>query len=106
MDVPYRLAGVGASVEDDPVTGIGDTLGDRNLMGVRCHCGQEAVLGRGELSQIGEVRPRDNEHVYWCLRIDIAEGDRPVVTRHYRCRYFSGGDGAKQAVRHAEDLNV
>jgi hypothetical protein len=52
------------------------------------------------------VRARDNEHVNRCLRIDIAEGDRPLVTGHYGSRYFGGGDGAKQAVRHALDLNV
>jgi RNA polymerase sigma-70 factor (sigma-E family) len=106
MDVPYRLAGTGAGVEDDPVTVVGDTLRDCNVMGVRCDGSQEAVLGHGELGQIGVMRPRDNEHVNWCLRIDIAECDGPLVTGHYRRRYFGGSDGAKQAVRHAEDLNV
>jgi hypothetical protein len=106
VDVPYRLAGIRAGVEDDPVTPIGDALSDCDLMGVRRHGGQQAILGRGKFSQIGVVRPRDNEHVNRCLRIDIAECDRPLVTRHYGRRYFGGSDGAKQAVRHAEDLNV
>jgi hypothetical protein len=106
MDMSYRLAGIGASVEDDPVTVVGDALGDCNLMGVRCDGGQKAVLGRSEFSQIGVVRPRDNEHVYRRLRIDIAECDRPLVTRHYGRRYLGGSYSAKQAVRHAEDLNV
>jgi hypothetical protein len=52
------------------------------------------------------VRPRDNEHVNRCLRIDIAECDRPLVTGHYSRRNLGGSYGAKQAVRHTEDLNV
>jgi len=106
MDMRYRLAGIGAGVEDDPVTVVGDAFSHCNLMGVRCDGGQQAVLGRSEFGQIGVVRPRDNEHVNRCLRIDIAERDRPLVARHYRRRYLGGGYGAKQAVRHADDLNV
>lgn len=106
MDVLHRLAGVGASIKDDPVTAIGDTLGDRDVMGVRRDGRQQAVPGRSEVSQIGVVRPRDNEHVYRRLRIDIAEGNRPLIARNYRRRYFGGGYGAKQAVCHAGDLNV
>jgi RNA polymerase sigma-70 factor (sigma-E family) len=104
MDVRYRLACIGAGVEDDPVAVLGDTLRDCNLMSVRRHSSQQAVLGRGEFSQIGVVHPRDNEHVYRCLRIDIAEGDRALVARHYRRRYFGGGYCAKQALWHAEIL--
>jgi hypothetical protein len=106
MDVPNRLAGIGASVEDDPVTVVRDAFLDCHFMGVSCDGGQQAVLGCGELGQICVVRPRDNEHVNRCLRIDIAECDRPLVTRHYGRRYLGGGYSAKQAVRHAEDLNV
>jgi hypothetical protein len=106
VDVPYGLAGIGAGVENDPVTVLSDAFRDGNLMGVRCHGGQQAGLGRSEFGQIGVVRPRDNEHVNRCLRIDIAECDRPLVTRHYCRRNLGGSYGAKQAVRHAEDLNV
>src|SRR5215469_18891487 len=106
MDMLDRLAGLGASVEDDPVTTLGDTLSDRNLMCVRREGGQQALIGHSELSQIGVVRPRDDKHVNRSLRIDIAEGDSPLITRNYRRRYFGGGYGAKQAVSHAEDLNV
>jgi hypothetical protein len=106
MDVPNRLAGIGTSVEDDPVTVVGDAFRDCHLVGVSCDRGQQAFLGRSEFGQIGVVRPRDNEHVNRCLRIDIAECDRPLVTRHYCRRNLGGSYGAKQAVRHAEDLNV
>jgi hypothetical protein len=106
VDVPNRLAGIGTSVEDDPVTVVGDAFRDCHLVGVSCDGGQQAFLGRSEFGQIGVVRPRDNEHVNRCLRIDIAECDRPLVTRDYGRRYLGGGNGAKQAVRHAEDLNV
>lgn len=63
MDVPYGLAGIGAGVEDDPVTVVSDAFRDCDLVGVRCHGGQQAVVGRSEFGQIGVVRPRDNEHV-------------------------------------------
>jgi hypothetical protein len=106
MDMLDGLAGVGASVEDNPVTAIGDSLGDRNLMGMRRNRGQQALLGRSEFSQIGMMRPRDDKHVNRRLRIDIAEGDSPLIAGNYRRRYFVGGYGAKQAVSHAEDLNV
>ncbi len=106
MDMAHRLAAVSAGVEHNPVARIGDTLGDRDLMRVGCDVGEQAVSGRRELSQIGVVGSRNNEHVYGCLRIDIAEGDRPLGARNYRCWYFGGRDGAKQALRHAVDLNV
>jgi len=106
VDVPDCLAGIGASVEHDPVTVVCDAFRDCDLMGVSCDGSQQAGLGRSEFGQIGVVRPRDNEHVNRCLRIDIAECDRPLVTRDYGRRYLGGGNGAKQAVRHAEDLNV
>lgn len=106
MDMLDGLAGVGAGVEDNPVTALGDALGDRNLMGVRRDGGQQALLGRSQFGQIGVMRPWDYKHVNRSLRIDIAEGDRPLITRNYRRRYFGGGYGAKQAVSHAEDLNV
>jgi hypothetical protein len=106
MDMRYRLPCVGTGVEDDPVAVVGDAFRHGNLMGVSCDGGQQAVLGCSEFGQIGVVRPRDNEHVNRCLRIDIAECDRPLVARHYGRRYLGGGYGAKQAVRHAEDLNV
>ena len=106
MDVPYGLAGTWAGVEDHTVTVVSDVFRDCDLVGVRCHGGKQAVVGRSEFGQIGVVRPRDNEHVYRCLRIDIAECDRPLVTRHYSRRNLGGSYGAKQAVRHTEDLNV
>jgi hypothetical protein len=79
MDMLDRLAGLGTSVEDNPVTALGDTLGDRNLVGVLRDGGQQALFGRSELSQIGVVRPRDDKHVNRSLRIDIAEGDSPLI---------------------------
>jgi hypothetical protein len=106
MDMPHRLAGIRAGVENNPVTVVSDAFRDCDLMGVRCHGGQQALIGRSQFGQIGVVRPRDNEHVNRCLRIDIAECDRPLVTRHYIRRNLGGSYGAKQAVRHADDLNV
>jgi hypothetical protein len=106
MDVAHGLAAISASVKHDPVARIGDALGDGDLMRMGCEVGQKTVAGRRELSQISVVGARDNEHVYRCLRIDIAECDRPLGARNYRRRYLGGGYGAKQALGHAVDLNV
>jgi hypothetical protein len=106
MDVAHGLAAVSAGVKHDPVARIGDPLGDGDFMRMGCEVGQKTVADRRELGQIGVVGARDNEHMYRCLRIDIAECDRPLGARNYRRRYLGGGYSAKQALRHAVDLNV
>lgn len=104
MDMIDSLPAVGTGIEHDPVAVSGQALGDRHLVRVRDQVGQQAAARRAQLGQIRVVGARDNEHVYGCLRIDITEGDRPVITGHYDRRYLVGGNGAEQAVRHAEIL--
>ena len=48
----------------------------------------------------------DHEYMSRSPRINVAEGDRARITRHYGRRYLGGGNAAEQALRHAEDLNV
>jgi hypothetical protein len=106
VHVGHGLASVGAGVEDDAVTGAGDALGDRHLVGVRDQVRQQAVASGRQLGQVGVVRPRDHKYVNGSLRINVTEGDRARITGHYDRRYVSGSNGTEQAVRHAEDLNV
>jgi len=106
MDMPDSLPAMGAGVEDNPVAVAGHALGHRHLVGVGDQFGQQAVADRGQLSQVGVVSARDHEYVYGSLRIDIAEGDCPVISGHYGRGYLVSGNGAEQAVRHAGDLNV
>ena len=100
MDVGDRLAGLGASVEDDTVAAIRDALADCDLMGVRDEVGQQVVASGRQLGQVGVVVARDHEDVDRGLRINVTERDRSGIARDDRCRYFSGRNTAEQAVRH------
>jgi len=100
------LPGVRPGVEHHPVAVAVDALGYRDGVRVGDNVTQQPVAGGCQIGQIGVMSARDNKHVYWRLRIDIAEGNRPVITGHYGRRYLAGGYCAEQAVGHAGDLNV
>jgi len=106
VDVIHSLASLRAGVEDDAIPSVRDTLRDRHLVGVRDQLCQQPVSGGRELGQVGVMLPSYHKYVYGSLRINVAEGDCPRISGHYGRRYVGGGDAAKQAVRHAEDLNV
>lgn len=100
MHVPDRLAGVGAGVDDDPVSVPGDALGDRHLMRVSDDLGQQAGIGRGQVRQTGVMLARDDQHMNRCLRVDIAEGHCSRISRDDGRGYLRGSNAAEQAVRH------
>ncbi len=100
------LAAVYTCVEDNPVAVVRDALGYGDIVRVRHDLGQQAVPGRSQLAHVGVMGTRDNENVYRCLRIDVAEGDRPSAGGHYRRRNVGCGDAAEQAIGHDDDLNV
>jgi hypothetical protein len=104
MDVPDRLAAVTSGVKDHPVSAARDAFGDRDLVGVRYHLGQQSVPGRRELGHISVMLTRDNQHVNRRLRVNVAEGDRPRIAGDYGRRYLGTGNGAEQAIRHAKML--
>jgi hypothetical protein len=104
--VPDRLAAVGTRVEDNAVSGVRHALGNRHVLRVGDHIGQQPRIGRREGRQIRVMLARDHKYVNGSLRINVTERDRPGITGHYGRRYVAGGNTAKQAVRHADDLNV
>jgi hypothetical protein len=106
MHVGNRLARLRPGVEDDTVSGVGDTLTDSYLVGVGDDVGQQPVVCLRELGHIGVVLTRDNKYVNGSLRINVAERDGARITGHYGRRDVTGGNTAEQAVRHTEDLNV
>jgi hypothetical protein len=106
MHVGHRLARLRAGVEDDAVSGVGDALADRYLVGLGDDGGQQPIVCRRKLGHIGMVLARDNKYVNGSLRINVAERDRARITGHYGRRDVTGGNTAEQTVRHAEDLNV
>ena len=92
MDMPDRLAAVTSGVEDDPVTAAGDAFSDRDLVGMRYHLGQQPVPGRGKLGHVSVMSTGDNQHVNRRLRVNVAEGDDPVILKDDVCRNFTRDD--------------
>lgn len=105
MDVLDRLPGVGAGIEDNPVTGIGEALGDRNLCGVGDEFGQQAPLRCAERGQVRVVVARNDEHVDGSLRVNVTEGNRAGIRRDYRRGYLPSRYTAEQAISHVAILS-
>jgi hypothetical protein len=101
MHVPYRLPGVAARIEDDPVPAGGDPGGGGNLMG---HCDQlvkQSVARAGQGRHVRKVVPGDHQDMRRRLRADVAEGDDPLSVSYDRGRDLSSSDPAEQAVWHS-----
>src|SRR5260370_41907587 len=105
VDVPDGLPRLRAGIEDDPVAGIRDALGDGDIMSVPDHLGQQTVPRSRQLAQVGVMGARDNEYVYRCLRIDVTECDGPGAAGHYGRGNIGCGDATEQAIGHGADLN-
>ena len=104
VDMADRLASAGACIEDDAVTVLGDSLGDRNLMRVGDEVGQQPCFGGGEFGQIRVMCARDDKYVNRCLWVDIAERHCALISRYYGRGYLSGCYAAEQAVGHGPIL--
>jgi hypothetical protein len=104
VNVPDRLAGVRAGVEDDPVAVGGDAFGDRHLARMADQLCEQPGVGRGELGQVRVMVPRDHEYMNWCLRVDITERHCSRISRDYGRGYLSGCNAAEQAIRHGPIL--
>ncbi len=73
-----RLASVTARIKDNAVTGLGNTLSDRDLVGLHRYLGKQPVLRACQARQIRIVLFGNDEHVNRSLRIDVAECERAV----------------------------
>ena len=73
VDVTYCLAGLRASVKDDPVAAVGNALGDCHLMRAGNEVGQQPCFGGGEFGQVRVMFARNHKYVNRCLWVDIAE---------------------------------
>jgi hypothetical protein len=104
VDVTDCLPGAGAGVEDDPVTLVGNSLGDRHFMRVSDEVCKQSGFRGGELGQICVMLARDDKYVNGCLRVDIAERHCARVSRNYGRGYLGGRNAAEQAVRHSPIL--
>ena len=70
------LAGVTARIKDNAVTGLGNALGDRDLVCLGRYLGQQPVVRACQTRQVRIVRFGNDEHVNRSLRIDVAKCDR------------------------------
>lgn len=99
MEMPHRLAGIGAAVADHTVA-VRDTdrLGDR---GDRFEDvgNQLTVLGCYLVDRC-DVRARNDQDVYGCLRIDIAEAIDLLILIYTGRGDLACGDLAEKAVFH------
>jgi hypothetical protein len=104
VDVADCLAGAGAGVEDDPVTLVGNALGDRHIVRVGNEIGKQVCFGGSELGQIRVMSAGDHKHVNRRLWVDITERHCARISRHYLRGYLSGSYAAEQAVGHGPIL--
>lgn len=100
VHMPDGLPAVLAGVEDEPVPGVVDALGHGDLARRADKLGKQPVTGRGELTHVREVVPRDYQDVGRRLGVDVTEGDDTLPLQHYRGGDLSGSDPAEQAVWH------
>ena len=107
MSVHVRdgLAAAWPGVEYDPVP-VGDALTDGHLVSVPDQICQQLAARCGQLGKVGEVGAWDHQDVRGGLRLDVTEGQGPVGSGHDRGGHVPSRDGAEQAVRHDQDLNV
>lgn len=100
VHVPNRLLRVPAGVEDEPVPGWLDALGDCDLAGRADEFVKQSAARGGEGRRVGIMIPGHHQDMRWRLGVDVTEGDGPLPFQHYRGRDLSGRDPAEQAVWH------
>jgi hypothetical protein len=94
------LAALPPGVEHDPVTAAFDPLGGGDLVSLADKLVEQTPARFGQRRHVRVVIAGDHQDMGGRLRADVAEGQGPPSVEHDRGRDVSGGDPAKQAVRH------
>ena len=89
------LPGIAARIEDNAITGVGDALGQRDLVRLSRHLSQNAVSGGRKAGQVRIVRPGNYQNMNRRLRIDVAKSDRVLAFEHALSRDLPGRDPAE-----------
>ncbi len=78
MSVRVRdgLPGMTARIKDNAVTGLRNTLSERDLVRLGCHLGEQRGVRGGKARQVRIVILRNDQHVNGSLRIDVAKCKR------------------------------
>ena len=95
MSVRDRLAGLTACIEDNAIPGLRDALRHGYFVRLGHDLGQQPVAGCSQPHQVRIVRFRDDQHVNWSLRIDVAKCKHALGFEHSRRRDLAGHDFAK-----------
>src|SRR5690606_17208660 len=98
VDVVHRLPRVRPRVHDQPVPAVGHALRLRDLLGRQVEPADQLGVRRLERVDRGDVPPRDHQHVYGRLRVDVPERDRLLVLAHDLRRDLAGDDLTEDAV--------
>lgn len=89
------LASMAARIEDNAIAGDGYALGQRHLMRLGQHLGQQPVSGGREACQVRIVRLGNYQHVNRRLRIDVTECKRVLAFEHTCRRDLASRDSAE-----------
>lgn len=95
MRVRDSLPGMAARIEDNAVTSAGDTLGQRDLMRLCHHLGQQPVSGRHEAGKVRIVRLGNYQDMNRRLRIDVTKCERVLAFEHTARRDLTSRDSAE-----------
>jgi len=102
----HGLAGVRTGIKDNAIAGLGNTLGQRNLVRLAGDFGQQPSIRLGEARKVRIVSFRNDKHVNWSLRIDVTECKGAFRFEHLCRRHLTSSYLAEQAVSHGPDTNV
>ncbi len=76
MRVRDGLTGMTARIKDNAVTGLRNALGERDLVRLGRHLGEQRAVGGRKACQVRIVILGNDQHVNGSLRIDVAKCKR------------------------------
>src|SRR3954464_12006509 len=110
MSVEDGLVSVGPGVGDQPVAlalrVAGDALALRDLLGQREHGRERVGLGLPDRGEVGQMGPRDDQHVRGRDGGEGSEAHGGGVVRDDLRRDLAGHDATEQAIRHAGSVGA
>ena len=100
VDVKDGLACALVSVEERTVSDFRKASLLRDKRGAADQLADDLIVFRPDVVERWDVTLRDDQHMCRRLRVDVIEGDDPLVLIYDRRRYLSLDDLAEQAVGH------
>ena len=98
MDVEHGLAGTGAGIHHHPVPFVSDPLSLGQLLGRQEEFPHQFGMGGIDLSDRGQVGPRDDEDVGRGLGIDVPKGHKVRRGEDHLGRDLPSCDSAEKAI--------